>query len=696
VDREVQPGDKQLIAYIVPTNPKSRVLPFSEIPSENQHPKIQNPKSSDLRNFLKAKLPDYMVPSAFVLLEALPLTPNGKVDRRSLPAPDTARPELDEAYVAPGTPEEKILSEIWADVLSLEQVGIHDNFFALGGDSIRSIQIRSRAGKRGLNFSLQQLFQYQTIYELAQNLTTVDQDTTVTQQVQPWVLICEEDRLKLPNDVEDAYPLTMLQMGMLFHSEGGTQNATYHNIVSYHLRAPLDFELLQVAIQQLVARHQILRTSFDLTHFSEPLQLVHREVDVPLPVEDVQHLSSREQDEVVAAWMESEKKQYFDWTRAPLLRFHVHRRTEETFQFTLTFHHAILDGWSLASLIVELFENYFFLFSYPPNANNQSSSFHSPLSKGGWGGSARCEFRDFVALQKTALRSPECRQYWMQKLSDYQMMALPRSLSSQPTASTSEVSQLEVPISSEVYRGLEQCVESLGVPLRSVLLTAHLQALSLICDRALPGSEANRADVVTGLSSNGRPETTDGERCLGLFLNTLPFRLKLHGDTWTDLIRQTFEAERELLPFRRYPMAQIQQDLGRQRLFETSFNFTHFHAYERLRELGDLEVLDWQSFAVTDLVLLVNFRLNVLSGELQLILSWNTGELDEEQVQEMGKYYTRILGAIAQNPHDCHEQLAQEIKKEIVELQDRKTKQFKETRRQKLQNLKRGSRALNN
>jgi microcystin synthetase protein McyA len=167
-----------------------------------------------------------------------------------------------------------------------------------------------------------------------------------------------------------------------------------------------------------------------------------------------------------------------------------------------------------------------------------------------------------------------------------------------------------------------------------VLLTAHLQALSLVCDRALPGSEANCADVVTGLSSNGRPETTDGERCLGLFLNTLPFRLKLHGDTWTDLIHQTFDAERELLPFRRYPMAQIQQDLGRQRLFETSFNFTHFHAYERLRELGDFEVLDWKSFAVTDLVLLVNFRLNVLSGELELILAWNTGELDKEQIQK--------------------------------------------------------------
>jgi amino acid adenylation domain-containing protein len=211
MDREVQPGNKQLVAYIVPTNLKSLPPLKREV--------VQNPKSGDLQNFLKQQLPDYMVPSTFVLLEALPLTANGKVNKRALPAPDTARPELNEAFVAPRTPEEKVLAEIWTQVLGIEQVGIHDNFFALGGDSIRSIQIRSRAEKQGLNFSLQQLFQYQTIYELAQNLTT-ELDTTVTEQVQPWILVCEEDRLKLADDVEDAYPLTMLQMGMLFHGEG--------------------------------------------------------------------------------------------------------------------------------------------------------------------------------------------------------------------------------------------------------------------------------------------------------------------------------------------------------------------------------------------------------------------------------------------------------------------------------------------
>jgi non-ribosomal peptide synthetase component F len=262
---------------------------------------------------------------------------------------------------------------------------------------------------------------------------------------------------------------------------------------------------------------------------------------------------------------------------------------------------------------------------------------------------------------------------------------------SQPSAGTSEVSQLEVSISSEVYQGLKKLVESAGVPLRSVLLAAHLRVLSLLCDRALPGSEANRADVLTGLSSNGRPETTDGARCLGLFLNTLPFRLTLQSGTWIDLVQQTFDVERELLPFRRYPMAQIQQDLGRQRLFETSFNFTHFHAYERLRELGEFDVLDWRSFAITDLVLLANFRLNVLTGQLQLILGWNTAELGQEQVQEIGMYYSRILAAIANNPHECHERLANAINKEISELRERKAKDFKETRHQKLKNLRRNT-----
>ena len=136
----------------------------------------QSPTTAELRRFLKQTLPDYMIPSTFVQLEALPLTVNGKLDLRALPAPSTARPELEDVFVAPSTREEKILASIWTKVLGVEQVGINDKFFALGGDSIRSIQVLSQAKEQGLSFSVQQLFQHQTIHELVQELKTQDHE----------------------------------------------------------------------------------------------------------------------------------------------------------------------------------------------------------------------------------------------------------------------------------------------------------------------------------------------------------------------------------------------------------------------------------------------------------------------------------------------------------------------------------------
>ncbi|GET41100.1 amino acid adenylation [Microseira wollei NIES-4236] len=150
-----KPADKRLIAYCV----------------KNEQPA---PTVTELRRFLKTKLPEYMVPSAFVMLDALPLTPNGKIDRRNLPDPGVVRPDIEKAFVAPRTQIEATLAEIWSQVLGIEQVGIQDNFFELGGDSIRSIQVRSQAQAKGLNFSLPDLFQHQTIEKLAQEITIVE------------------------------------------------------------------------------------------------------------------------------------------------------------------------------------------------------------------------------------------------------------------------------------------------------------------------------------------------------------------------------------------------------------------------------------------------------------------------------------------------------------------------------------------
>ncbi|MBD2455148.1 amino acid adenylation domain-containing protein [Nostoc sp. FACHB-87] len=161
------PAVQQAIAIAPEDINTHRRLTAYIVPKQEQVPTID-----DLRSFLKNYLPDYMLPSVFVMLKTLPLTPNGKVDRQALPIPDQARPNLEAVFVPPSTPIEVALAEIWSQVLSIEKVGIHDNFLKLGGDSLRSIQVLSRANNRGLNFSLQEFIQHPTIYELSQVIKT--------------------------------------------------------------------------------------------------------------------------------------------------------------------------------------------------------------------------------------------------------------------------------------------------------------------------------------------------------------------------------------------------------------------------------------------------------------------------------------------------------------------------------------------
>ncbi|MBD2438978.1 non-ribosomal peptide synthase/polyketide synthase [Nostoc sp. FACHB-110] len=610
--REDQPGDKRLVAYLVPQGEES-------------------PKASELRAFLEQRLPDYMIPSAFMFLEALPLTVNGKLNRAALPAINTARPELEDDFVAPSTTEEKILAAIWAKVLGVEQVGIHDNFFALGGDSIRSIQVLSAAKEQGWNFSIQQLFQHQTIHGLLQELKMPENEMAKLELAQPFSLISAADKQKLPAGIEDAYPLAMLQMGMLYHTEFSKDTAIYHDIFSYYLKTPLDVELLQVAIQDLVQYHPILRTSFDPSNFSVPLQLVHQRVEVPLQVEDWCHLNDSEQEAALVAWFEVEKQQHFDWNHPPLIRFFVHRRTQESFNLTLSFHHAILDGWSVASMMSEL------LGRYLSRVNAAVDYVSPPLS---------INFRDFVDLEQQALASSATQDYWSQKLSDCTFTKLPRWSPVSKNTGVSKLGLQAVSLSPEISEGLKQFAQLAEVPLKTVLLAAHLRVLSLL---------GGNSDVLTGVVANGRPEQSDGDRILGLFLNTLPFRCQLSGGTWLDLVQQVFRSEREMLPHRRYPLAEIQRNLGGQPLFETAFNFVHFHAYDKLLGLDNLQLLGGKFFEETNFTFSAQFSVNLASSQIELTLQYDATELSAPQINKIGEYYFQALVAMVNQPQKRYE-----------------------------------------
>ena len=223
VARADQTESKRLVAYLT-ANAKSA------------------PTISELRSFLKARLADYMVPASFVMLEKFPLTPNGKVDRRALPAPDQIRPELEEAFVPPRNPVEQHLAEIWCRVLGLERVGVHDSFFDLGGDSILSIQIVSRANQAGLILSARQIFEHQTIAELAMAAGTA-----------PAVQAAQ-------GPVRGTSPLTAIQQRFVEHAFVDQHH--FNQSVLLESSASLNAEWLKRAVDAVLAQHDALRLRF--------------------------------------------------------------------------------------------------------------------------------------------------------------------------------------------------------------------------------------------------------------------------------------------------------------------------------------------------------------------------------------------------------------------------------------------------
>lgn len=599
-------SDQQLVGYVVPQAGIDR----------------EALDTAELRRFAGDYVPEYMVPTAIVVLERFPLTANGKVDRGALPVPAQTQ-----RFVAPASIEEEILAGIWSRVLEIEQVGVEDSFFALGGNSIRSIQVVAQAQERGLHFTVEEMFTHPTIHALAQQLKTKQALAQPSPDQQPFSLIADEDRRLVSDAIEDAYPIAKLQGGMIFHNQSNPDQALYHDIFSYHLKLPIDLLILQAVVDDLVQRHPALRTSFDLTTFSEPLQLVHRTGLNLLTVTDIRSLTPEQQGETIVRWIAEEKQRGFDCTALPLVRFHVHLRSEQTLQFSLSFHHAAIDGWSDATMLTELFTDYF------ARLKGQSIPILPPTAR----------YRDFVALEREAIESEEARRFWDMLLSDATLMRLPRWPEGDQARRPGAAVVQPVPIPVELSLQLKRLALELAVPIKDVLLAAHLHVMAML---------SGQTDVMTSMVSSGRPETIDGERVLGLFINSIPLRLDLAGCTWSDLITQAFEAERASLPFRRYPTIELQRRHGGQPLSESLFYFTHYHIFQAFQQMGDVELLDVLPYEISSFPLVANFRVDPFTTEINLSLTCDGTILCWEQIEAIAGYYAATLAAMVAAPHE--------------------------------------------
>jgi amino acid adenylation domain-containing protein len=403
--------DKRLVGYLVASD-ETTVLTTGEV-----------------QQFLRGQLPEYMVPTVLVQVAALPLTPSGKVDRKALPDPQAGALGHGRAYVAPRSETERVLAEVWSEVLRVERVGVLDNYFELGGDSILSIQIKAYAQARGLEFALQDLFEHQTVQALSAAIEGGTVAPEVTVSTAAFALVSEEVRLALPQEVEDAYPLSRLQAGMLYQGELGEKAGVYHDVIAYLLELPFAEEALRGALDEVSERHPVLRTAFEMTALGEPLQLVYRGARVPLEVQDLR--GAAEGEAALARIMDEARLRPFDWTEAPLVRVHAVRVSDERFHLVLDFHHAILDGWSEASLLTELVQRY--------QARRQGTAVEAD--------GLRTSYRDFVALERRALGDPAESLFWDQALEDFTATRVPRVAGRAGTGEGAEAAVSRVPSS---------------------------------------------------------------------------------------------------------------------------------------------------------------------------------------------------------------------------------------------------------
>lgn len=602
IGSEVEDGDRRLVAFV-----------------KWRSGALQDPER--LRELLRSALPEHMLPSSFVALDHFPLTPNGKIDRRSLPAATGERTERSRSvYIAPSGLTEKVLSNAWAAVLGLERVGIDDNFFALGGDSLVSVRMLTYCRSEGLSFKLALLFDHQTVRELAAAIDAAEPvgSTADDIQIAAFDLVSPEQRARIPETVVDAYPLAAMQSGMIYHSLADAGAALYHNIDSFRVRLDFRPDAMRVAIARLIGRHPVLRTSFDLVSFSEPLQLVHREGQVPLEIVDLQRLEASAQERALREWAEQETRRGFDIGEPTLLRFCVHQLSADTIQFSVTQHHAILDGWSIATMLAELFGTYVnaIAINEPP----------------------RIAYRDFVAAERRQRSSDSTAQFWREYLENYSAAKLfpPAEV---PGTLADGQQMLHLDVDAGLVGRLRDVAREAGANLKSAFLGAHFLVLSL-----LHGHD----DVVTGVVADGRPEVAGGEEVLGLFLNTIPMRLRSFEGTPIALVRAVFAEELAVRPHRRYPAAQIQADAGQRQLFETLFTYTQFHPLKELHKSRALELLGGFSFAYDNFTLAANFDVDPSDErKVRFSIGYDALVIDSTRARAIGGYYLEALDAIA-------------------------------------------------
>ncbi|WP_260963124.1 amino acid adenylation domain-containing protein [Pseudomonas citri] len=579
-----------------------------------------SPSVAALQATLRQQVPDYMVPKYLVELEQFPLNVNGKLDRKALPEPATAWGSTD--ATAPRTSLEQALVDLWQDNLKRPVPGIHDNYFMLGGDSLKVIHLQIKAREQGIALTLAQVYQHPTIAELAQALQAQGETEAAVlplANVAPFAQVTQQVRLASEGLFDDVFAASQLQVGMIYHSMMHPESAIYHDIFRYRLRLHWDAPAWDRACRALIKRHPALRMSFDISHAEAPMARVHSTVEPPVQVIDAVALSREAQAQAVADYIEARKQHREDWHQAPLYQFGVFVAPEEI-ELVFSFHHAILDGWSVATLMRDLIA----LYTSAPGADGLPALTTTPA--------------DFAVLEQAAMADDAHRRFWRDYLHDApaaSMISWVHVVA--PDATPHRSVYREIPVA-QVAR-LEAFCQAQDLPMRAVLLAAHGFAQAIL---------SNQKEVLCGVIRHGRPEFEDAASILGLFLNTLPLRFSTVGQNWLEVIQASMAQEQQVFAHRRYPFALIHRETDV--ALNVVFNYVDFYVLKDMLASEEQILTDWQTTEASNYDLLTTLGRHPANGSLLLKMDYRTARVATSQVEAYADYLLRTLEVMIATP----------------------------------------------
>ena len=614
IAREHDSGNKRLVAYLV--TPEESI------------------SHSQLREYLKQKLPEYSIPSAFVVLEKLPLTPNGKIDRQALPAPEVEITRESE-YIPPRDRIEQTLADIWQELLSVENISINDNFFEIGGDSILSIQVVSRARKAGIEIIPKQVFQNQTIEQLATVANTIS--VSVEQST-----VKEETPLDIPrlnellpsvdtNNIESVYSLTPTQQGILFHSLYAPDSGVYCEQILLNLSGKINITAFKAAWQKVIARHGILRTFLVIENRPTPLQVVLKQVDLPWQDLDWQQLSTTKQERELSQLLQAKRQQGFKFSQAPLMRCTLIQLDEDNYKFIWSHHHILMDGWCFPIIFKEL------LSFYEAEVKGETFQLKSPRP-----------YRDYITWLKERDQESAIA-FWRERLQGFSAptsLMVDKGKFSTEIKAESDYREEKLLLSSEVSQQLQSVAQQYRVTVSTIVQAVWGLLLSRY---------SGDRDVLFGVTVSGRTGDLSGiEEMVGLFINTLPLRLKINPkeqlNSWLAKIQQS------ILDLQQYgytPLVDIQaasEVRGGISLFDTVVVLENYPIDSALlnRDFA-LEIKGVETFEQNQ----NNYPLTLLAmpgEEFFVKISYDTTRFDRNTIEGMLGHLQTTFSAMVENP----------------------------------------------